>query len=249
MTVEALQVKKTGQTNWDERYNQQEYYYGTTPSAFLASVCDKIPAGRVLCLAEGEGRNAVFLAARGYQVTAVDGSAAGLRKAAQLAAAQQVRIATVCADLADFRFEAENWEGVVSCHCHLPPAIRTPLHRQVVKGLKPGGVLVLEGFSKEQLSYGTGGPPTLDLLFAMEELQMELAGLEFIHAVTIERDVREGRGHSGVASVVQILGIKPGKRCSGIKAPMFKTCSYSDCFHTASNDKLEKKDNSTDPTP
>ena len=208
MTTEQ-QINTAGPTNWDERYEQQEYYYGTAPNAFLTAVSDKIPQGRILCLAEGEGRNAVFLASRGYRVTAVDGSGVGLLKAAQLAASHQVSITTVCADLADFRIEPGLWDGIVSCYCHLPSAIRTPLHHQVVKGLKPGGVLVLEGFSKEQLTYGTGGPPSLDMLFSLEELQQELAGLEFIHAVTTERDVREGRGHTGIASVVQILGFKP----------------------------------------
>lgn len=209
MTLLKQHGTTNDQTKWNERYGQQEYYYGTEPNTFLASVCETIPGGRVLCLAEGEGRNAVFLASRGFQVTAVDGSAVGLRKAVQLAAERRVSIVTVCADLADFIIESEQWDAIVSCYCHLPPAIRTPLHQQVVRGLKQGGVLVLEGFSKEQLSYGTGGPPSLDMLFALEELKGELAGLEFIHAVTTERDVREGRGHTGIASVVQILGRKP----------------------------------------
>jgi SAM-dependent methyltransferase len=212
MNIEGQMIDKTGPTNWDERYGQQEYYYGTAPNSFLVSVCDKIPARQILCLAEGEGRNSVFLASRGYQVTAVDGSSVGLRKAAQLAADQQVKITIVCADLAKFEIEPGQWDGIVSCYCHLPPAIRTPLHQKVVRGLRPGGVLVLEGFSKQQLSYGTGGPPSFDLLFALEELQVELAGLEFMHAVTTERDVREGLGHSGIASVVQILAVKPTYR-------------------------------------
>lgn len=206
----AQESAESGQSRWDERYNQQKYYYGTEPNAFLVSVSEKLPPGRILCLAEGEGRNAVFLASLGYQVTAVDGSAVGLRKAVQLAADHQVSITTVCTDLAEFRIEPGQWGGIVSCYCHLPPAIRTPLHKKVVQGLKPGGLLVLEGFSKEQLTYGTGGPPSLELLFSLVELQNELVGLEFIHAVTQERNVREGQGHTGIASVVQILGIKPG---------------------------------------
>src|SRR5512133_175605 len=208
MTGLKQQDTLSGQTKWDERYDQEEYYYGTAPNTFLASVCDKIPRENVLCLAEGEGRNAVFLAERGYRVTAVDSSEAGLRKAVQLAEEHQVSITPVCADLAGFIIEPEYWDGIVSCYCHLPADIRTPLHQQVVKGLRPGGVLVLEGFSKEQLAYGTGGPPSLDMLFSLEELKAELSGLEFVHAVTKERDVREGRGHTGIASVVQILGIK-----------------------------------------
>jgi len=113
------------------------------------------------------------------------------------------------ADLAGFEIGPEKWDAIVSCFCHIPSAIRIPLHRKVVKGLKPGGVFVLEGFSKEQMDYDTGGPKSLDMLMSGEELLQELDGLDFIHAATLVRDVKEGRGHTGLASVVQILAVKP----------------------------------------
>lgn len=159
-------------------------------------------------LAEGEGRNALYLGCLGYDVTAVDSSAVGLNKATQRAEEQGVKITTIVTDLDDFTIKAEEWEGIVSCYCHLPKPIRERLHQKVVAGLRPGGVLLLEGFSKEQLDYGTGGPQSLDLLMDLDELLDELKGLKFIHAVKIEREVYEGRGHTGLASVVQILGIK-----------------------------------------
>lgn len=196
-------------TNWDERYSEPGFTYGTTPNSFLVSVVDRIPPGRVLMLAEGEGRNAVYLASLGYQITAVDGSAVGLGKALELAAERGVRLTTIVADLAGFEIEPEKWDAIVSCFCHIPSAIRIPLHRKVVQGLKPGGVFVLEGFSKEQMDYDTGGPKSLDMLMSREELRQELAGLDFIHAATLVRDVKEGRGHTGLASVVQILAVKP----------------------------------------
>lgn len=199
----------TGNITWDERYGQTDFYYGTSPNDFLAATFTRIPGERVLCLAEGEGRNAVFLAGHGYQVTAVDSSAVGLQKARRLAETVHVRIETICSDLAEYAIEAEQWDGIVSCYCHLPSILRRSLNRQIVTGLKPGGVLILEGFSTAQLDYGTGGPPSSDMLFVLEELQNELEGLDFIHAVMIERDVREGRGHTGLASVVQILAVKP----------------------------------------
>jgi SAM-dependent methyltransferase len=175
---------------------------------FLRSVAAQIPAGRVLMLAEGEGRNAVYLAEQGYEVTAVDSSSVGLQKAMQLAAERNVGLTTIRADLGDFTIEAEAWEGIISCFCHLHITLRVPLHQAVVRGLKPGGMFVFEGFSKEQLSYGTGGPQSLDLLMSLDELKQELAGLEFVHAVQVERKVHEGRGHTGLASVVQIWGVK-----------------------------------------
>lgn len=194
--------------NWDERYGEPGFAYGTAPNDFLVAMAGRIPKGRVLSLAEGEGRNAVYLASLGYQVTGVDGSEVGLAKAVQLAAEQGVTIAVIHADLSRFEIEPEQCDGIIACYCHLPPAIRIPLHRAAVRGLKSGGAFVLEAFSKEQLSYGTGGPQSLDMLMSLEELQKELAGLDFIHAVRIEREVLEGRGHTGLASVVQVVGIK-----------------------------------------
>ena len=194
--------------NWDDRYSEAGFTYGTAPNEFLVAVADRIPQGKILSLAEGEGRNAVYLAARGFQVTGVDGSAVGLRKAEELARERGVSIRTIHADLSEFAIEPEAWAGIISCFCHLPVALRAPLHQAAIRGLKPGGVFVLEGFSKEQLAYGTGGPQSLDLLMSLDDLKEELAGLEFLHAVQIEREVREGQGHTGLASVVQLLAIK-----------------------------------------
>jgi SAM-dependent methyltransferase len=195
--------------DWNERYSAPGYTYGTAPNDFLVSVADRIPQGKILSLAEGEGRNAVYLASLGYQVTGVDASEVGLGKARQLAAERGVTIAAVQADLSNFEIEPQQWNGIIACFCHLPSAIRAALHQAAVRGLKPGGVFVLEAFSKEQLSYGTGGPPSLDMLMSLEELEQELAGLDLLHAVRMERAVLEGRGHTGLASVVQILGVKP----------------------------------------
>ncbi|MGB9081840.1 MAG: class I SAM-dependent methyltransferase [Desulfuromonadaceae bacterium] len=196
--------------DWDERYREPGYAYGTMPNDFIVAVSDRIPRGRILSLAEGEGRNAVYLATLGCTVTAVDGSATGLRKAEALAAERSVAITTVVADLGKYMIEPEQWDGIVSCYCHVPSSIRAPLHRAAVRGLKPGGVFVLEAFSKEQLAYNSGGPQDLDLLMSLEDLKYELAGLEFIRAATLERDVREGTRHTGLASVVQVLAVKPG---------------------------------------
>lgn len=194
--------------NWDERYSEPGYTYGTEPNEFVAAMAGRIPPGRILSLAEGEGRNAVYLASLGYQVTGVDGSDVGLRKARELAAERGVTITTIQADLSTFEIEENQWDGIVASYCHLPSAIRTPLFRAAVRGLKPGGVFVLEAYSKEQLSYGTGGPQSPDMLMSLDDLTQELAGLEFVHAVTVVRDVREGSRHTGLASVVQVLGVK-----------------------------------------
>jgi 2-polyprenyl-3-methyl-5-hydroxy-6-metoxy-1,4-benzoquinol methylase len=195
--------------NWDERYSAPDFAYGTAPNDFIASVTDKIPKGKILSLAEGEGRNAVYLASLGYEVTGVDGSEVGLRKALKLASEHGVTITTILADLGEFLIESEQWDGIIACYCHVPSIIRIPLHQAAVQGLKPGGVFVLEAFSKEQITYNTGGPQSPDLLMSLDDLKQELTGLEFIHAVQIEREVREGNRHTGLASVVQVLARKP----------------------------------------
>lgn len=193
---------------WNERYSEPGFVYGTSPNEFLAVMSSKIPRGRILSLAEGEGRNAVYLASLGYDVVAVDSSEVGLGKANQLAAEHGVSITTIVADLRDFRIEPESWDGIIAIYCHVPSDIRGPLHRAAVKGLKQGGAFVLEAFSPRQLDYGTGGPSSIDMLMSLEDLESELSGLRLVHAVEIEREVREGSRHTGLASVVQIVGIK-----------------------------------------
>ena len=197
---------------WDERYSSEEFAYGTEPNSFLVSVIERLPSGRVLCLAEGEGRNAVYLAQRGCQVLAVDASAVGLQKARRLAAERGVHIDTEVADLADFPIDCEGWDAVVSIFCHLPRPVRQSLHRRVVAGLRPGGVLVLEAYRPEQIRHATGGPASADMMPSLVELTQELCGLRFEHAVETECEVVEGCYHTGRGAVVQLLAFKPGAR-------------------------------------
>lgn len=194
---------------WDERYNTEEFVYGTKPNDFLVSVIDQVPRGRVLCLAEGEGRNAVYLAKLGCTVLAVDSSSVGLAKAKKLADENQVRFETLVADLAGLVIEPAGWDAVVSIFCHVPSAVRRELHRKVVEGLRPGGVLVLEAYTPAQLKLRTGGPPSEDLMMTLSSLRRELEGLVFKHAVELERDVIEGKLHTGRGAVVQLVAVKP----------------------------------------
>jgi SAM-dependent methyltransferase len=197
---------------WDERYSEEGWAYGTEPNDFLAEVCERIPPGSVLCLGEGEGRNAVHLAGRGHAVTAVDASGVGLAKAAALATERGARITTVQADLSSFRIEPAHWQGIVSIWCHLPQPLRREVHGRCVAGLAPGGVLVLEAYTPDQLSHGTGGPPTVALLMTLAELREEFRGLRLEIGRELERDVCEGRYHDGRSAVVQILALKEGPR-------------------------------------
>lgn len=193
---------------WDERYASDEYLYGTEPNDFLVSVAERLPRGRALCVAEGEGRNAVFLAGRGFDVTAVDASAVGMRKAERLAQERGVRIETVVADAGAFMIEPEAWDVVVLIFAHFEPELRREVHRSVVQGLRTGGAVVLEAYTPEQLRYGTGGPPTEDLMMRLGALRTELRGLRFEIDREMVREVREGRQHDGTSAVVQVLGFK-----------------------------------------
>ena len=195
---------------WDERYADTDYAYGKTPNDFLVQEAGRIPPGQVLCLAEGEGRNAVWLAEQGHTVTGVDASPVGLDKARRLADARGVKVATVCSDLAHFHIEPGAWAGIVSIFAHVPPALRRDLHRRVVAGLQTGGVLLLEAYTPEQLRYGTGGPPVAEMTMHLAALEAELAGLEFLMACEREREVVEGKYHTGTGHVVQLVARKPG---------------------------------------
>ncbi len=194
---------------WNERYANRHYTYGTKPNDHVAAMAAKIPAGPVLCLAEGEGRNAVYLAALGHAVTAVDLSAAGIAKAIALAAANGVSLTTRVVDLAEFPITPAAWSGIVATWAHLPQPLRRNVHAAVVAGLQPGGIFILEAYTPAQIAYGTGGPKDPALCMTLADLRGELAGLEFLVAQECERDVQEGSGHTGRAAVVQICGRKP----------------------------------------
>lgn len=190
---------------WNERYGGPDYVYGTAPNDFLASVAAEIPPGPVLCLAEGEGRNAIFLAGRGHPVTAVDLSEAGIAKTRALAQSRGVPLTAMVADLADFEIGPESWAGIVAIFMHLPPTLRRSVLARAAAGLRPGGVFVMEAYTPAQLGRGTGGPPDVTLLPTLAELQAELGDLEWLIAREVDRDVHEGIGHSGSSAVVQVL--------------------------------------------
>jgi SAM-dependent methyltransferase len=195
--------------SWNARYDRPEYVFGTAPNDFLAEVASRIPPGAVLSMAEGEGRNAVYLAGLGYQVTAVDQSEVGLAKAALLADGSGVSLATVVSDLARFAIAPGAWAGIISIFLHIPTAIRADLYRRAVVGLQPGGVFILEAYTPRQIALGTGGPRDPELTPTLDQLRAELAGLNFEIGIERQREVIEGIGHTGTGEVVQVLARKP----------------------------------------
>jgi hypothetical protein len=194
---------------WNERYSGDHYVYGTEPNAFLVEYRHLL-RGPVLSLAEGEGRNAVFMASLGLAVLGVDSSAVGLAKALKLAESRGVGIRIEVADLADYEPPVNTFGSVVSIFAHLPGEVRKRLHRRVEQSLRPGGIVLLEAYTPAQLARSTGGPKDPDLLMSRVELEREFSNCEVLVSREIERDVIEGEFHTGQASVVQFLAKKGG---------------------------------------
>ena len=182
--------------------------YGTDANDFLRDYAVSLRPGKALCLAEGEGRNAVWLAENGFTVTAIDASSVGLEKASRLAKKRGVQIQTIHTDLADFTIQPSQWDLIVSIFAHTPPEVRNKIHKQVVNNLKKKGIFLLEAYTPSQLDYKTGGPPTADLMMDLETLKDELQGLVMLHGRELVREIHEGKLHHGRGAVVQIIAKK-----------------------------------------
>ena len=191
---------------WDERYVGEHYAYGTEPNAFLVSQQNQLDACmRALAVGDGEGRNGVWLAQQGLDVHSVDFSAAGLRKAENLAHQRGVKLRTECIDLVTWEWPSEAYELIVSVFVHFPSATRLKVHSGIWRALIPGGLLIMEAFHPDQLKYQTGGPPDLDMLYTAEMLHGDFPDAEFLHLEELVTNLDEGNYHLGYASVVRAV--------------------------------------------
>ncbi|WP_044407485.1 class I SAM-dependent methyltransferase [Thiomicrospira microaerophila] len=195
---------------WNEKYDRDDFLYGTEPNEFLRIASLVLPENaNILSLAEGEGRNACYLAQQGHQVTAIDASEVGLEKAQILAEAQNVTITTQLADLNSYDMGTEQWDAIIAIFCHLAPRLRQKVAKQVIKALKPGGFYISEVYAKAQLQHNTGGPKDPDLLIDLVEIQQSMPQFNWIHAEQTEREILEGTGHTGIGWVSQVIAQKP----------------------------------------
>lgn len=191
---------------WNNRYGVDEYLFGKEPNDFLKESAGQLPAAaKILCLADGEGRNGVYLASLGHDVTSVDQSRVGLDKAEELAKERGVFLTTVEADLTEYDLGLDKWDAVVSIFFHIPEEPRNQIYERVARSLKPGGVLILESYTPDQLKFRTGGPPTTELMMNNAIARRTFADLEFERCEELERDVIEGSGHTGRAAVLQVI--------------------------------------------
>jgi hypothetical protein len=191
---------------WNARFDAQPRVYGAAPNAWLVECEPALPRGaRVLCLAEGQDRNALWLAKQGHRVHAVDVSAVALGQLAAAASDARVSIGIEVADLADWQPEVGAYDAVVLVFAHFPPALRAQVHAAAAVSLNSGGVLVLEGFAREQLGRTSGGPKELDWLFDEALLRDDFACLRFERLYTLEDSLDEGPFHQGPA--VRVRGL------------------------------------------
>jgi len=196
-------------TFWNERFAEPGYMYGNQPNDFLKEHAYVLKeSGKVLCLAEGEGRNAVFLASLGYDVSSVDFSDSGLKKTQILAAEHNVSVRTVCADLIDYNLQQEAWDGMVMIFGHFSKELRTSLFQRIESGLKKGGTFLMEVYAKEQLSHGTGGPKSIEFLYDQLELEEAFRGFSKVAIQAVTREIKEGNYHHGISSTLQVIATK-----------------------------------------
>lgn len=193
---------------WETRYSEENYAYGENPNDFLKENYAKIPKGKVLFPADGEGRNSVFLAKLGYDVSSFDISEEGKIKAENLAKINNTKISYQVGDLETLNFPENNFDALVLIFAHVPSEIRKEFHQNLLKLLKPNSIIIFEAFSKEQLQFNSGGPKQLDMLFSEEDVKNEFPNIKFEILTTEIININEGLYHQGTASVVRFIGIK-----------------------------------------
>lgn len=198
---------------WNQRYDTTELVWTAEPNRFLVAETSSLAPGRALDLGAGEGRNAVWLAQHGWQVTAVDFSDVGLAKAARLAAAADVEVVTVCADVADYTPDPGGFDLVAVLYLHLPADLRADVHRRAVAGVAPGGTLLVVGHDTTNLTDGHGGPQDPDVLFSPEDVAADLAGSGLVvdRAARVHRTVDTPDGER-VAIDALVRSHRPGRR-------------------------------------
>ena len=202
------------QAFWDERYSRagENYLFGAEPNRFLAAQSNYFhPGMRVLSLADGEGRNSTWLAQQGMEVTALEISPVALAKAQRLAASRNVPVNFVQADALTWAWPDAAYDAVAAIFIQFAaPAERAPLFANIQRALKPGGVLLLQGYTPRQLEYRTGGPPSAENMYTEAMLRKAFADMEILHLREHDDFISEGVGHHGMSALIDLVARKPG---------------------------------------
>ena len=198
------------QEMWNKRFSTPDYVFGEEPNAFLVSQAALLGKGHALALADGEGRNSVWLAQQGFTVDAFDFSAPAVAKAKTLADKRQVNVNFSCCAWQAFEWRHEHYHLVAGIFFQFAtPDERTELFQKIKDSLKPGGILVIQGYGKNQLTYKTGGPDKIEHLYDEDLLRQAFKGYEVLVCETYETTIQEGAGHSGMSALVGFVARKP----------------------------------------
>lgn len=200
------------QDRWNTRFAGEEYLFGTRPNAFLAGQQHLLKSGQqALAIADGEGRNGVWLAEQGLQVTAVDFSQVALNKARRLAESKGVDMTFVQADLATWEWKTGGFDVVAAIFIQFAdPPLRAAIFRGIRRTLASGGLLLLQGYRPEQIRYGTGGPPHAENMYTAAMLRDAFSDFEIITLTEHDSEITEGQGHQGMSALVDLVARKPG---------------------------------------
>lgn len=195
---------------WNQRFSSKEYLFGTEPNAFLASVQHLLQSGQsVIAVADGEGRNGVWMAKLGLDVLSVDFSGVALEKARLLAVENGVKLRTEMADLFSWDWGQERFDIVVAIFIQFAaPHERTILFSQMKKCLKPSGHLILQGYRPEQLEYKTGGPPQAENMYTTEMLREHFSDMTILHLCGHDDLITEGTAHQGMSALIDMIARK-----------------------------------------
>lgn len=194
--------------HWNERYSTDLYIFGKDPNKFFKDELEKLNPGRILLLGEGEGRNGVYAASKGWRVEAVDFSDIAKQKAMMLAEENKVTLNYIISDIAEYQAAPETYDAVGLIFVHLDKDIRGRIHRDLINSLKPGGTIIVEVYEKDQINMNSGGPKDLDLLYSLEEIVEDFADLDFITLSKENLYLYESILHHGDAWVIRFVGRK-----------------------------------------
>ncbi|PFN04138.1 class I SAM-dependent methyltransferase [Bacillus cereus] len=194
------------QNIWNKRFNSEEYLYGEEPNIFIQQQAFRLEkCQKVIAFAEGEGRNAVFLAKRGHEVTAIDYAESGLQKTKRLAQKYNVDVHTKKVDLLVDSVPAEKYDAAIMIFGHFHTDNQKMVFDKIKNTIQPGGTIMIEVYSKNQLNYGTGGPKEIDMLYEPIDILTWCEGHEVIHFFYGEQKRVEGNAHTGLAHVIQLV--------------------------------------------
>jgi SAM-dependent methyltransferase len=204
-------MPSTDRDFWNGRFASGSYVFGTRPAAFLADNAHHIPPrSRVLVPADGEGRNSVFLAELGHRVVATDIAEAGIAKARKLAEARGVSVEFRHLDLQGWQWPQAELDAVVAIFIQFaPPALRDEIFAGMKRAVRPGGVVLLHGYTPKQLEYRTGGPAAVEQLYTEALLRTAFADWELLRIEGYERELDEGQGHQGLSAVIDLIARRP----------------------------------------